>query len=111
MKQIADRRTLGRMEESPRRNHPGCTILTATPNTLLAGIHDRMPVIVTPDKYDLWLNPEVGDFDAVREILKPYNPSLMRHYPVSPRVNSVQNDDVDCAAPITLELPEQARLF
>ena len=35
-----------------------------------------MPVIVTPDKYDLWLNPEVEDFDAVREILKPYNPSL-----------------------------------
>jgi len=111
MKQIADRRTLGRMEESPRRNHPSCTILTATPNTLLAGIHDRMPVIVTPDKYDLWLNPEVEDFDAVREILKPYNPSLMRHYPVSPRVNHVQNEDADCAAPITLELPAQAQLF
>jgi putative SOS response-associated peptidase YedK len=51
------------------------------------------------------------DFPAVQEILKPYDPGLMRHYPVSPRVNSVQNDDADCAAPITLELPEQARLF
>ncbi len=51
------------------------------------------------------------DFDAVREILKPYDPGLMRHCPVNPRVNSVQNDAAECAAPITLELPEQARLF
>jgi len=88
-----------------------CTILTTTPNILLADIHDRMPVIVTPDKYDLWLNPEVEDFDAVREILKPYDSRLMRHYPVNQRVNSVQNDDADCAAPITSKLPEQASLF
>ena len=70
-----------------------------------------MSVIVTPDKYDPWLNPEIEDFAAVQEILKPYDPSLMRHYPVSPRVNSGQNEDAECAAPITLELPEQARLF
>ncbi len=48
-----------------------CTILTTTPTTLLADVHDRMPVIVPPDKYNLWLNPDVEDFDAVREILKP----------------------------------------
>jgi len=53
----------------------------------------------------------VEDFEAVREILQPYDPNLMRHYPVGPRVNSVQNDDAECAAPITLELPKQARLF
>jgi putative SOS response-associated peptidase YedK len=89
----------------------GCTVLTTTPTTLLADIHDRMPVIVTPDKYHLWLNLDVEDFDAVREILKPYDLALMRHYPVSPRVNSAQNDDAKCAAPITLELPAQAQLF
>ena len=88
-----------------------CTILTTTPNTLVADIHDRMPVIVAPDKYGLWLNPEVEDFVAVREILKPYDPSLMRYCPVSPRVNQVQNEGADCAAPITLELQEQAGLF
>jgi putative SOS response-associated peptidase YedK len=88
-----------------------CTILTTTSNSLLTDIHDRMPVIVPPEKYDLWLNPDVEDFEAVREILKPYDPNLMRHYPVSPKVNSVKNDDAECAAPITLELPKQARLF
>jgi putative SOS response-associated peptidase YedK len=88
-----------------------CTILTTTPNTLVTDIHDRMPVIVTPEKYSLWLNPEVEDFAAVREILQPYDPSLMRGYPVSARVNRVQSEDADCAAPITVELPPQAKLF
>ncbi len=44
-----------------------CTILTTTPNSLVADMHNRMPVIVTPDKYDLWLDPDVNDFDAIRE--------------------------------------------
>jgi putative SOS response-associated peptidase YedK len=88
-----------------------CTILTATPNTLLADIHDRMPVIVAPEKYGLWLSPDVEDFAAVREILKPYDSSLMRCCPVSRSVNYVQNEGADCAAPIALELTEQARLF
>ena len=70
-----------------------------------------MPAIVPPDKYDLWLDPEVEDFEAIRAILQPYDASQMRHYPVSPRVNSVQNEDAECASPITVELPEQAQLF
>jgi len=44
-----------------------CTILTTTPNSLVADMHDRMPVIVPPDKYDLWLDPEV----PVRRIHRP----------------------------------------
>jgi hypothetical protein len=32
-----------------------------------------LPVIVTPDKYDVWLDPDVTDFDAIRDILKPYD--------------------------------------
>jgi putative SOS response-associated peptidase YedK len=66
---------------------------------VLADIYDQMAVIVTSDKYDLWLSPEVEDFAAVREILRPYDPSLMQRYPVSRRLNHVQNDDADCAAP------------
>jgi putative SOS response-associated peptidase YedK len=88
-----------------------CTVLTTTPNTLLANIHDRMPVIVSPDKYGLWLNPEVQDFADVRKIFKPYDPSLMRSYPVNLKLNNVQNDDADSAAPIVLKFPLQADLF
>jgi putative SOS response-associated peptidase YedK len=88
-----------------------CTILTTTPNTLLASIHDRMPVIVSPENYASWLNPEIEEFAAVREILRPYDPSLMRSYPVSPKLNNVQNDDADSAAAIALELATQVELF
>src|SRR5947208_10146764 len=60
-----------------------CTILTIGPNALVADLHDRMPVIVTRDKYDVWLDPDVNDFNTIRDILKPYDANLMRRYPVS----------------------------
>ena len=88
-----------------------CTILTTTPNALLADVHDRMPVILRPDDYHLWLNPRAGDSDAVLEMLRPYDAGLMRRYPVSTRVNYVQNDDPECAKPVELEVPRQAKLF
>jgi putative SOS response-associated peptidase YedK len=69
-----------------------CTILTTTPNSLVADMHDGMPVIVTPDKYEIWLDPDVTDFDAVRDILKPYDADQMRRYPVSTKLNNSQNE-------------------
>jgi putative SOS response-associated peptidase YedK len=74
-----------------------CSILTTTPNSLLADIHDRMPVILTPDDYHLWLDPAFRDTASVSEMLRPLDPAQMRRYPVSTRVNNVQNDDADCA--------------
>ncbi|HYV74319.1 MAG TPA: SOS response-associated peptidase family protein, partial [Candidatus Binatia bacterium] len=53
-----------------------CTILTTGPNSLVAELHDRMPVIVTPDNYNVWLDPDVTYFNAIRDILKPYDSSL-----------------------------------
>jgi putative SOS response-associated peptidase YedK len=88
-----------------------CTILTTKPNALVADLHDRMPVIVSPDKYDLWLDPDVTDFETIRDILVPYDPNRMRRYPVSRRLNSSKNDDAGSAMQITLEVPEQNRLF
>jgi putative SOS response-associated peptidase YedK len=88
-----------------------CTILTTSSNSLVADIHDRMPVIVPPDKYDLWLDPDVTDFDAIRDILKPYDPGLMRRYPVRPSLNNSQNDDAESASRITVDAPEQTKLF
>ncbi len=64
-------------------------------------MHDRMPVIVAPDKYDLWLDPDVNDFQAIRDILKPYDASLMRRYPVSRKLNNSKIDDAESAARMT----------
>jgi putative SOS response-associated peptidase YedK len=75
-----------------------CSILTTTPNSLLADVHDRMPVILNPEHYDLWLDPGFRRVDALKEMLNPFDATLMRRYPVSTRVNFVKNDDPECAA-------------
>jgi putative SOS response-associated peptidase YedK len=89
-----------------------CTILTTTPNSLLAEIHDRMPVILSPENYDLWLDPAFRDTTSVSEMLKPFDAGLMRRYLVSTRVNHVVNDDEDCAKAVEPDAtPHQAQLF
>ena len=88
-----------------------CTILTTGPNSLVADLHDRMPVIVTPDKYDVWLDPDINDLDTIRDILKPYDGNLMRRYPVSMKLNNSKNDDAESASPVRLYTPTQGYLF
>ena len=87
-----------------------CSILTTTPNAVTAPVHDRMPVILNPDNYDLWLDPGMRDVSAASDLLKPYDARAMRCYPVSTRINHVANDDEACSAPVELA-QTQARLF
>jgi putative SOS response-associated peptidase YedK len=79
-----------------------CTILTTTPNDLLADVHDRMPVILPAELYDRWLDPGMHGLEGVLGLLKPYDPALMRRYPVSQRVNLVTNEGPECSAPVDL---------
>jgi putative SOS response-associated peptidase YedK len=58
-----------------------------------SAVHDRMPVILDPDGYDLWLDPGMRDASAAFELLKPCDARLMRCFPVSTRINHVANDD------------------
>jgi putative SOS response-associated peptidase YedK len=85
-----------------------CSILTTTPDALTAPVHDRMPVILNPDGYDLWLDPGMRDVVAASELLKPYDARLMRCYPVSSRINHVANDDEECSARVELRQPERS---
>jgi putative SOS response-associated peptidase YedK len=87
-----------------------CSILTTTPNPVTSAVHDRMPVILDPDSYDLWLDPGMRDVSMASELLKPYNARLMRCYPISTRINHVANDDEACSTPVELA-QTQARLF
>jgi len=64
--------------------------------------HDRMPVILDPDTYDLWLDPGMRDVRVMSEMLKPYDARQMRCYPVNTRINYVMNDDEACSAPVEL---------
>ena len=88
-----------------------CSILTTTPNAVTSAVHDRMPVILSRDNYDLWLDPGMTNIEVLSDLLTPFDARLMRFYPVSNRINQVQNDDADCARTAELELPQQPRLF
>ena len=103
-----------------------CTIVTTQANTLLAPLHDRMPLIIAPDDYARWLDLAEDD---VSDLLRPFPGEAMAYYPVSTRVNAVRNDDasvierVEEAAPAPVQdrepelpleeerVPEQAKLF
>ncbi len=86
------------------------SILTTSANAVTTAIHDRMPVILAPADYDLWLDPGMKEVAALTALLKPYDARLMRAYPVSARVNQVANDDPQCT--VRVEAAEtQARLF
>ena len=74
-----------------------CSILTTIPNAVTSAVHDRMPVIIDPDAYDLWLDPGMQNLAAISELLRPYDARLMRCYPISSHVNHVANDDEECS--------------
>ena len=74
-----------------------CTILTTLPNAVTSCVHDRMPVILDPADYDLWLDPGMKDEAEVCRLLRPYSAQSMRSYPVSERINNVLNDDKECS--------------
>jgi len=78
------------------------SILTTTPNGVTLSIHDRMPVILNPDSYDLWLDPGMKDVSAVSELWRPYDARMMRCYPVGSRINSAVNDDEECSRRVEL---------
>jgi len=87
-----------------------CSILTTTPNAVTSTVHDRMPVILDPARYDLWLDPGMQNVAAISELLKPLDARLMRCYPVTTRVNHVANDDEECLRAVEIA-ESQDRLF
>jgi putative SOS response-associated peptidase YedK len=83
------------------------TILTTTPNELMAPIHDRMPVIVAPRNYERWLDPDEKEA-SVMDLLQPYPAEEMEAWTVSDRVGKVQNNDPELLLP---SRPAQETLF
>ncbi|MDX2270422.1 MAG: SOS response-associated peptidase [Cyanobacteriota bacterium] len=80
-----------------------CAIITTAPNQLMAGIHDRMPVIVDPSNYEVWLDPTLQDPARVVPLLQTYPAAEMVAYPVSNRVNNAKHEDPLCREFISLE--------
>lgn len=88
-----------------------CTILTTKPNSIVADIHDRMPVVLNPENYGLWLDPKFSNPTVLSEMLAPYDAGMMRLYPVSTKLNDAKNESEDCGVAETGAEAVQSELF
>jgi putative SOS response-associated peptidase YedK len=79
------------------------TILTTDANDLLRPLHDRMPVILDPKDFDLWLDPKIDDEAKLQPLLVPHAVEGFEAFPVSRMVNSPTNDVADCIAPLVVD--------
>jgi putative SOS response-associated peptidase YedK len=79
------------------------TILTTSANDLLRPLHDRMPVILDRENFDLWLDPEIEDAEVLQPLLVPHAVEGFKAFPVSRLVNSPTNDVADCIAPLVMD--------
>jgi len=75
-----------------------CTIITTEPNAVVAPVHNRMPVILTTDAQEEWLDPSQHDSHVLQQLLKAYTASEMLARPVSRKINSPQYDSADLIA-------------
>ena len=77
----------------------GVCILTTAGNTELRALHDRMPVILHPDRYAVWLNPRNSP-ENLTGLLQPLPDGFLQVQAVSNRVNRTQEDDADLLLPL-----------
>lgn len=76
-------------------------ILTIPANSLIAPLHERMPVILDETFYDDWLNPLLTDVEPLQRLLRSYPSDQLITRQVSTHVNSVKFDDPACIEPAT----------
>ncbi|MCZ2525708.1 MULTISPECIES: SOS response-associated peptidase [Streptomyces] len=100
-------------EDHPQAWWSTCTVLTTEAETApmaeagehgprsLADIHPRMPLAMTPDRWDAWLDPARTDPDDLRELLAPPPPGAFTAYPVSAEVSNVRNNGPHLLEPLS----------
>lgn len=76
------------------------TIITTDANQVVERVHDRMPVILPEELVDEWIYSGNGDDEALQALLVPAKAELLVATPVSPRANSVKNDDAGILEPV-----------
>jgi putative SOS response-associated peptidase YedK len=91
-----------RDDEDPERFRWTCTVLTTDAPDELGRIHDRMPLLVTPDRRDAWLDPGTPK-ERLLDLLVPAQQTGLEAVPVSPAVGNVRNNGPELVEPIPLE--------
>ncbi len=79
-------------------NNEGFVIITTTPNELMQPIHNRMPVILSKEDEDVWLNPDSEESHLIN-LFVPFDTKKMEAFPVSSLVNSAKNQSKEVLLP------------
>lgn len=77
-----------------------CTIVTTQPNALMSPIHNRMPVILSAEQEQLWLDRTIQRPEDILPLLTPYPENQMHAYPVTMEVGKVANDSIELISPV-----------
>lgn len=77
-----------------------CTIVVTQANERIAEIHDRMPVILSPEDYEVWLNPAEQDPNRLLPLLRSYPATRMTLWPVGQKVNRSSSQGAELMTPI-----------
>ncbi len=77
-----------------------CTILTTTANQLMGSVHHRMPVILPPEAWDAWLDPDNHDVEQLAALLVPAPEELLALWPVDSAVGNVRNNRPELLRPL-----------
>jgi len=88
-------------KEADSEEYRSCTIITTAASESVKPIHHRMPVILKPEKYDQWLDPELSNPFDLRNILENWTLDELAATPVSKQVNSAKNNDPSNIKPLT----------
>lgn len=98
-----------RADDDPQRFRWTCTVITTAAEDSLGHIHDRMPLMVTAEHRDRWLDPRLSGGELL-DLLSPAAPGVLEAFPVSTAVNNVRNNGPELLAPLPLEgLPDDVR--
>jgi putative SOS response-associated peptidase YedK len=81
-----------------------CAIIVTQANELMKQIHDRMPVILSQDYYEAWMNPKESNLHRLKSLLVPYPSDRIRAYPISSLINSPKNNHRDLIEPLRQEV-------
>jgi putative SOS response-associated peptidase YedK len=85
--------------EGEGKSLDSCSIIVMPANEVMKPLHERMPAIIAPAHYDLWLDPRITDKDEIMQLLNSAPSGSLRAYPVSPWVNVPKHDDERCITP------------
>ena len=97
-------------DNARNKNILTCALLTTEPNEKIAALHDRMPVILEPHQWELWLD-ERSTYVELNRLFLPLPSDRIRYFPVSDCVNSVKNEGVECITEALVIVPRQGTLF